>query len=115
MSSTDATVGVGPGGKLLLTVPEAAAALSMSRASLYRLLGRGEIRVIKIGGMTRISAAALEAFVSDRLTPVADAPTVRGAAFTPVLTGELRGQAPERAGLGLHGERHGALVRQRRR
>ena len=41
--------------KLLLTVEQAAEALSMSRASPYRLVGRGEVPMLKIGGMSRAS------------------------------------------------------------
>lgn len=49
--------------RLLLNLVEAAETLSMSRASLYRLIRRGEIPVIKIGGMTRIEMAELEQYV----------------------------------------------------
>lgn len=49
--------------RLLLNVAEAADTLAMSRASLYRLIRRGEIPVIKIGGMTRLEMAELEQYI----------------------------------------------------
>jgi excisionase family DNA binding protein len=49
--------------RLLLSIPEAADTLAMSRASLYRLIGRGEIAVIKIGRMTRLETAELERYI----------------------------------------------------
>jgi excisionase family DNA binding protein len=49
--------------RLLLRVAEAANTLAMSRASLYRLIKRGDIPVIKIGGMTRIELEQLESYV----------------------------------------------------
>lgn len=53
-----------PATKLLFTVTEAAAVLSMSRASLYRLIRGGEVPTLKIGAMTRVTAAALDSYVS---------------------------------------------------
>ena len=53
-----------PPTKLLLTVSEAASALAISRASLYRLIQSGQLPVLKIGSLTRVTTAALEEFVS---------------------------------------------------
>jgi len=50
----------------LLTVPEAAAALRMSRASFYaRVLASGKVRPVRIGRMVRVSRRALDAFVRE--------------------------------------------------
>ncbi|MET8158912.1 helix-turn-helix domain-containing protein [Sphaerisporangium sp. NPDC005289] len=53
--------------KLLLSVPEAAEALSISRAKLYRLMGDGEIPYLHIDRSRRIPLSALENYVSDLL------------------------------------------------
>jgi excisionase family DNA binding protein len=45
--------------RLLLTVPEAAAALALSPALVWRLVQRKEIESIKIGSARRIPRAAL--------------------------------------------------------
>jgi excisionase family DNA binding protein len=49
--------------KLLLTVPEAAAALGISRSKLYQLLTTGAVRSIRIDGSRRIPVTALNAYV----------------------------------------------------
>ncbi|MBO2440290.1 helix-turn-helix domain-containing protein [Actinomadura nitritigenes] len=49
--------------KLLLTVPEAAKALSISRSKLYELLASGAIRSIRIDGSRRIPLNALNAYI----------------------------------------------------
>jgi len=56
-----------PGGnapRLLLTVPDAAAALSISRSKLYELLAAGLVRSVRIDGSRRIPFQALEAYVA---------------------------------------------------
>ncbi|WP_424536812.1 helix-turn-helix domain-containing protein [Sphaerisporangium viridialbum] len=50
--------------KLLLTVPEAAEALSISRAKLYHLMSNGEIPYLHIDRSRRIPASALENYVA---------------------------------------------------
>lgn len=50
--------------RLLLTTSEAAAALGISRAKLYELLARGELRALKINAATRVSVAELERYVA---------------------------------------------------
>jgi len=47
----------------LLRIDEAAARLRISRAALYRLVGRGELRVVRIGRSARIAEQDLAAFV----------------------------------------------------
>ncbi len=49
--------------RLLLTVPEAAAALAISRSKLYELLTAGLIRSVRIDGSRRIPVEALHAYV----------------------------------------------------
>ncbi len=49
--------------RFLLSVDEAAQSLHISRVSIYRLLKRGELCSVKIGGLRRISVAALQAYV----------------------------------------------------
>jgi excisionase family DNA binding protein len=54
-------------GKILLTVPEAAAALAISRSKLYELLAAGSIRSVRIDSSRRIPVEALEAYVAGLL------------------------------------------------
>jgi excisionase family DNA binding protein len=54
--------------RLLLTVPEAAEALALSRSKLYELLASGAIASIRIDGSRRIPLTALEEYVSRLLT-----------------------------------------------
>ena len=50
--------------RLLLTVPEAAETLAISRSKLYELLASGAIASIRIDGSRRIPVTALEEYVS---------------------------------------------------
>jgi excisionase family DNA binding protein len=50
--------------RLLMTVPEAAEALAISRGKLYELLASGAIASIRIDGSRRIPVTALEEYVS---------------------------------------------------
>lgn len=52
--------------RFLLSVDEAAQSLHISRVGIYRLMQRGELRSVKVGGLRRISVTALQAYV-DRL------------------------------------------------
>lgn len=54
----------GAGSRLLLTAPEAAAALAISRSKLYELLAAGLIRSVRIDGSRRIPVEALEVYVT---------------------------------------------------
>jgi len=49
--------------KVLLTVPEAADALGISRATIYRLLASGALASVTVGRCRRIHAKAIDAFV----------------------------------------------------
>jgi excisionase family DNA binding protein len=59
-----------PASKLLLKVEEAAHLLSLSRKTIYDLMGRGELTSLKIGGSRRIPLTALHTFIG-RLEAVA--------------------------------------------
>lgn len=48
---------------LLLTLPEAAARLRISRSSLYRLFDRGEIKSVRVGARRLVSLRTLEAYI----------------------------------------------------
>lgn len=50
--------------RLLLTVPEAAQALAISRSKLYELLATDAVASIRIDGARRIPLSALEEYIS---------------------------------------------------
>lgn len=50
--------------QLLLTVPQAANRLGISRSTLYLLLRNGDITAIKIGRSVRIAVAELERWIA---------------------------------------------------
>lgn len=65
-------------GPLLLTVPEAAELLRLSRNGTYELIARGEIPSIRLGRSIRVPRSALDAWllsaagrVSGELDPAA--------------------------------------------
>lgn len=49
---------------MLLTVTDTCRELAISRAQLYRLIGRGEIDATHIGRLIRIPRASLETYVA---------------------------------------------------
>jgi excisionase family DNA binding protein len=51
---------------LLYTIREAAEALRVSRATVYRMTQAGELPTVHIGTAVRIPAAALARYVEDR-------------------------------------------------
>jgi excisionase family DNA binding protein len=53
--------------KLLLNVPEAAAALAISRSKVYELFAAGVVRSIRIDGSRRVPVEALETYVASLL------------------------------------------------
>jgi excisionase family DNA binding protein len=53
--------------QLLLTVPEAAEALAISRSKLYELLAAGLVRSVRIDGSRRVPVEALETYVASLL------------------------------------------------
>jgi excisionase family DNA binding protein len=50
--------------RLLLTVPEAARALAISRSKLYELLAAGVLASVRIDGSRRIPVSALDSYIS---------------------------------------------------
>ena len=53
-------------GSLLLKVSEAAAALRISRSSLYRLFESGELAWVQIGASRRVTSAEIHRFIAAR-------------------------------------------------
>ena len=51
-------------GSLLLKVSEAAAALRISRSSLYRLFESGELAWVQIGASRRVTSARIHRFIA---------------------------------------------------
>ena len=54
---------------LLLRIDEVADRLAISRATTYRLIKRGLLPTVHIGGAVRIPAAALERWLQDQVAP----------------------------------------------
>ena len=53
--------------RLLLTVPEAAKALAISRSKLYELLASNAVASIRIDGSRRVPVEALQTYVAQLL------------------------------------------------
>ena len=53
--------------KLLLSVPEAAEALGVSRSHLYSLIQQGRLPTIRLGCSVRIPKAWLERYIEERV------------------------------------------------
>ena len=51
----------------LLTVKMACDTLALSRTTLYRLITRGELPVVRIGGNVRIRQKDIDAFIQSRV------------------------------------------------
>ncbi|MCA2310773.1 MULTISPECIES: helix-turn-helix domain-containing protein [Mycobacterium avium complex (MAC)] len=49
---------------LLLTIPEAAAALRISRSSIYRLFDSGKLSWVQICGRKRVTLAEINRFIA---------------------------------------------------
>jgi excisionase family DNA binding protein len=56
--------------RLLLRIPEAAERLALSRAMLYELIARGELRVLHVGRAVRIPVDELQRWLDERLGAV---------------------------------------------
>jgi excisionase family DNA binding protein len=52
--------------KLLLTIPQVAAALSLGRSTVYELVQRGELPVVHIGRAVRVRFTDLEKWVAEQ-------------------------------------------------
>ena len=53
--------------RLLLTVPEAAEALAISRSKLYELIAAGVVQSVRIDGSRRVPVEALETYIAHLL------------------------------------------------
>lgn len=51
----------------LLTVPEAAAALRIGRTHLYKLVGEGKLRTVKLGARTLVPYREIQRFIDEAL------------------------------------------------
>ena len=67
--TSDHILSTGP--RLLLTVPEAAAALAISRSKLYELLAAGIVPSIRIDGSRRVPVSGLQAYIAALLAEAA--------------------------------------------
>lgn len=47
----------------LLKLPEVSARLSLSRTAIYRLMDRGELKPVRIGGALRFPASAIDRLI----------------------------------------------------
>lgn len=66
---------------MLVTIPEAGAALGLSRTTMYELIGAGDIEVVHIGRAARVPVDSLAGFI-DRLRSVSHpAGTVKPSPF----------------------------------
>jgi excisionase family DNA binding protein len=54
--------------KLLLSIEEVAASLSLGRSMVYKLVMRGDIPSITVGRMRRIPVTSLQAYISAQLS-----------------------------------------------
>jgi excisionase family DNA binding protein len=53
-----------PAPRRLLTIVEAAEALSISRSSIYRLFDAGQLAWVQIGGSRRVASTEIERFIA---------------------------------------------------
>ena len=66
MSAPAITAGGEPA-PLLVTVPQAARMLAISRSLVYELIWKGELKPVHIGRSARFTISELERFIADRL------------------------------------------------
>ena len=52
--------------KLLLSIPQTAEALTLSRSTIYRLINDGEIESIMVRGIQRIRPSALQKYLDNQ-------------------------------------------------
>ena len=55
------------GNRLVVPIPLACEILSISKPTLYRVIGLGELRTIKVGKRRLVPVAELERFVASKL------------------------------------------------
>jgi excisionase family DNA binding protein len=51
--------------RLLLRVPEVAKALGLSRSTIYEMIAKGELPVVRAGRAVRVSTAAVEKWITE--------------------------------------------------
>jgi excisionase family DNA binding protein len=83
--------------RTLLTVPEVAAMLGCGRTLVYDLIGSRELPVVKVGRLTRVPVAAVDAFVSRHLTSAVSSPV--GLPHLPLRARSRRSSAVMAAGV----------------
>lgn len=67
----------------LLTLPEAAEFLRVSRSTIYRLTAAGRLKVVRVGRQLRYRQADLDQLDAAEPTPKVDAPRPRGTTIYP--------------------------------
>jgi len=83
----------------LLTIPEVASRLKLSRTKTYELASRGTLRSIRIGASRRIPVEELDRFVDDLLAQAGRATRDRAVTPGPVSKSEgLTRSEPRSAG-----------------
>ncbi len=55
----------------VLTIPQVAARLKVSRNTVYRLIGAGELPVVQVGSLSRIAEADLQNYIDRKTRKVA--------------------------------------------
>jgi excisionase family DNA binding protein len=83
--------------RTLLTVLEVAGMLGCGRTLVYDLIGSRELPVVKVGRLTRVPVAAVDAFVSRHLTNTVSSPI--GLPHQPLGTSSKRSSAVMAAGV----------------
>ena len=58
---------------LLMTIPDACAALRVGRSTIYEMIAAGKLKPVKVGRLTRIRVAELHALVADLAGEARDA------------------------------------------
>ena len=53
---------------LLYTIPEVMREMRVGKTSVYQLIRTGELKSIKVGGVRRVPAAAVDDYIADRLS-----------------------------------------------
>lgn len=58
--------------KILLSIPEAAARLSIGRSKMYQLLTAGDVRAVRIGRAVRVPVGEVDEYAKRLLAATAD-------------------------------------------
>ena len=60
--------------KILLSIPDAAARLSIGRSKMYQLITAGDVRAVRIGRAVRLPVEEVDAYAQRLLAEVKAAP-----------------------------------------